>query len=200
MNPTLSPKITTKDEFDTLSMYHHATYAFESKLLDLLAILNMPKEFKLAERFEKIELLLDKMFRIELIHHLQPLKTPVHNENTSPEHQSHPQILLHFWCLLECTHSPEYIAKYLGLTIEEVQELIRELHHTFSIESLVSRIQEYYEENKSIRETSEVYKKNEQLGIETSFEPKDTTEDRKQRLKRRYGHLSTVFDLLSHTL
>jgi len=134
-----------KGEFDPLSMYHHAA-SFDPKLRNLLSILETPKEYKLKERFKKIESALDVTFRLELIHHLNLKNTDsVHLEDESKHHHPHPQILLHLWCLLECTDSPEYIANYLELDIEEVKELIRELHNTFSIDSLVSRIRQYYE-------------------------------------------------------
>lgn len=187
-------------EFDTLSMYHHAT-SFDSKLRNLLSILVMPKEYKLTERFKRLESALDAAFRLELIHDLKLKNSDsVHLEDESEHHHPHPQILLHLWCLLECTDSVAAIANYLELDIEEVEELIFELHHTFSIDSLVSRIRQYYEQNKRLRESPELRKKSELLGIESSLEPKDITEDRKQRLRRRYGHLSTVFDSMCHTV
>jgi hypothetical protein len=189
-----------KGDFDPLSMYHH-TVSFDAKLLNFLSIIEMPKEYKLKERFKKIESTLDPTFRLELIHHLKlKINATVNLEGESEHHYAHPQILLHLWCLLECSDSIEYIANYLELDIEEVKELIRELHNTFSIDSLVSRIRQHYEQNKHLRESYELQKRSELLGIEPILEPKDTNEDRKQRLRRRYGHLSKVFDTMCHTL
>lgn len=188
---------TLKGEFDPLTMYHHAT-SFDVKLRNLLSILESSKEYNLTERFKKIESSLDLTFRLDLIQYLN-LKNS--NSVNLEDRSEHPrlQMLLHLWCLLECTDSPEYIAKYLGLDLEEVKELIRELHNTFSIDSLVSRIRQYYEQNKHVLELPELQKRNELLGTESSLEPKDLAEDRKQRLRRRYGHLSTVFDSMCHT-
>ena len=101
---------------------------------------------------------------------------------------------MHFWCLTECTDSLEYIAQYLELSVEEVKELIRELHNTFSIDPLISRIRKYYEINKAIHEYTALHKKREELGMQTSLEPKDTQEERRQRLRRRYGYLSTFLE------
>jgi len=209
MNIKLPSEPILKSEFDSLSTYHHIT-SFDAKLRNLLSILEMPKEYKLTERFKKIESVLDNTFRLELIHYLNLKNNPSVNKNSAsinlgaehphPHPHPHPQILLHLWCLLECTDSPEYIAKYLELDIDEVKELIRELHNTFSIDSLLSRIRQHYEQNKHLRESPELHKRSELLGIEPSLEPKDTAEDRKQRLRRRYGHLSTVFDSMCHTL
>jgi len=187
------------DEFDTLTLYHHTTCDFETKLQHLLAILKLPKEFNLSERFETIAHLLDKTFRLELLHRLElvsPEKSS-YPDNTSNNHHTSPQILLHLWCLLGCTDSINDIADYLELTVEEVYELIRELHHTFSIDTLVSQIRQYYEKNKQSKEISELQKKNEFLGREYALEPKDTIEDRKKRLKRKYGHLAKDFDFIS---
>lgn len=197
--PLNKPLPLQKAEFDSLSMYHHAT-TFDHKLRNLLSILTQPKESDLKERFKKIDAALDPTFRLELIHHLH-LKIPDSmNLEESKHHHPHPQILLHLWCLLECSESIEFIANYLELSIEEVKELIRELHYTFSIDSLVSRIRQYYQQNQHIRESAELQKRTELLGIEPILEPKDTTEDRKQRLRRRYGHLSNVFHSMCHTL
>jgi hypothetical protein len=180
------------DEFDTLTLYHHTTGDFDTKLQHLVSIVKLPKEFNLTERFETIEHLLDKTFRLELLHRLQlisPTKS-THPDDTSNNHHTHPQILLHLWCLLGCTDSINEIADYLELTVEEVHELIRELHHTFSIDTLMSRIWQYYEKNNQIKAAPKIQQKNEFLGYEYALEPKDTTEDRKKRLKRKYGHLA----------
>ena len=110
--------------------------------------------YELNTRFKEIESLLDKTVSLELVHHLHLVKHPEPNLNISSnadllgpteQHFSHPQILLHLCCFLECTDSLENIANYLEITVDEVQELIRELHHTFSIDSLRSRIQQYYQ-------------------------------------------------------
>jgi hypothetical protein len=183
---------TLNGEFDPLSLYHHAA-SFDSKLQNLLLILDRPKEESVADRFKKIEVVLDNLFRLELIYQLHLKNHLFNSEGGSAGSDSHPQILLHLWCLLGCTDSLECIANYLELTIEEVKELIRELHNTFSIDSLVSRIRQYYEQNKCVYQRHEHYKRRERLGIELSVESKDTTEERKQRLRRRYGHLGTVF-------
>ncbi len=191
----------SKAEFDSLALYHHATHAFDAKLKNLLSILDMPKESALEERFKHLESILDKIFRLELIHYLNLKNTEAlikGSQNTTEHHQ--PQILLHLLCLLECTDSVEYIAHYLELTEEEVKELIRELHKTFSIDSLTSRVRQYYQQNKKRREAPERQKESERLGIEPSSEPKDSTEDRRQRILRRYGHLATVFDRMSHPI
>jgi hypothetical protein len=181
---TLSEPV-LKGEFDPLFMYHHTT-SFNYNLHNLLSILEFPKEYKLKERFEKIESTLEPAFCLDLIHHLNFKNTiSVDLEDKSEHHYSRPQILLHLWCLLGCTDSLEYIANYLELSIAEVKELICDLHNTFSIDSLVSRIQGYYEQNKHIRESPELYKRSELLGIEPILEPKDTGEARKQRLQRR---------------
>src|SRR5438094_385186 len=117
MNLKLYTKSLSQPKFDPLSMYHHLS-SFDPKLRNLLSILESQKEYKLEERFKKIESTLDLTFRLELIHHLN-LKNSVsvNFENESEHHYSHPQILLHFWCLLECTDSLEYIANYLELNI-----------------------------------------------------------------------------------
>lgn len=204
MLTNLKPRPTRpKDKFDSLSLFHHVTYAFEPALNALGSILDKPKEFQLNQRFQEIESLLDKTLCLELVHHLHLIKQPEPDLNNSaniptynpPEqHFSHPQILLHLSCFLECTDSLENIANYLEITVDEVQELIRELHHTFSIDSLRSRIQQYYEENKATRERSDRLKRSELLETETTLVPQDTTEDRKQRLRKRYGPLGAVFD------
>lgn len=181
-----------KKELDTLSMYHHVTFDFDTKLKDLLSILDEPKEHKLAERFKKIESILDPMFRVELIQRLCLLKTNIlQSVGANEEGSTHLQMLLHLECLLSCTNSLGYIAEYLELTIEEVQELIRELHNTFSIDSLISRVRQYFEENKKMKNAYVWQKNKELLGIETTAEPKDTAEVRKTQLRKRYGHLSS---------
>lgn len=184
------------NELDSLALYHHTIYDFEGKLRDLLSILEQPKELHLAERFKKIETVLDTTFRLELLYrlHLMPSVTPSQAATTSENHPIHPRILLHVCCLLGCTDSVEYIAHDLGLTFEEVQELVRELHHTFSIDPLVSQIRQYYEKNKHQKEIPDIQKKNEFLGIEHAVEPKESTEDRKRRLRKRYGHLAKDFE------
>lgn len=200
MNSKNMPKSQENTVFDSLSMYHHRAN-FDHRLKELLSILELPKETELKERFKKLEEILDTTFRLEIIHHLELInKDFLEDEKEHPHAHPHPQILLHLWCLLSCTNSLESIAQYLELSIEEVNELIRELHNTFSIDSLVSRVYEYYKQNKRILEFPELQKKAELLGIDHTLEPKDVTEERKQRLRRRYGHLGKVFDLMSHTL
>ncbi len=63
-----------KSKFDPLFLYHQSTYFFDSKLQNLLSILDMPKEYKLEERFKSLESILDTIFRLDLIHHLQLIK------------------------------------------------------------------------------------------------------------------------------
>ena len=184
-------------KFDSLNLFHHSKHDFEQKLQQLLLILEGKKESNLAERFQEIEKILDPAFRFELIHLLQPLTfTKITSEDNSKEHFEHPQLLLHLLCLLDCTDSIGYIAQYLGLTDQEVEELVRELHHTFHIDSLLARVREYYVANKRQKDEPILREKNEFLGTETTLEPRDVNEDKRQRLKRRYGHLANVlFDL-----
>jgi hypothetical protein len=198
MNHKPPPKSPPASQLDSLALYRHTIYDFEGKLRHLLSILEQPKELHLAERFKKIETVLDNTFRLELLYrlHLMPSATPSHAETTSDNHHIHPQILLHVWCLLGCTDSVEYIAHDLGLTFEEVQELIRELHHTFSIDPLASQVRQYYEKNKRQKEIPEIQQKNEFLGIEHALKPQETTEDRKRRLRKKYGHLAKDFEVI----
>lgn len=184
-----------REEFDTLSLYHHRNCDFEYQLQLLLSILEFPKEYNLMQRFNKIATILNKPFCIELLARLNLLKGRADEADTTENHHSNPMLLLHFWALLECSDSIEAIANYLELTPEEVQELIRELHHTFSIESLLQRIREYYSNNKHHHDLAEYQLQQEHLGVETSFEPKDTIEERKQRLRRRYGHIANFYEL-----
>lgn len=201
MKKLFSSVSTPIEEFDSLALYHHATYAFEPRLQELVAILELPKEFKLAERFKKLESILNKTFRLELLHrlHFAEHQLEITNSEEKSVHQTHhPELLLHLCCLLGCTDSIGYIAQYLELTPEEVKELIRELHNTFSIDSMLSCVRQYYEQNKHKREIPELQKRSELLGVEPTLEPKETAEDRKQRLRRRYGHLANVFHLMCH--
>ena len=189
------------DEFDTLTLYHHTTCDFEKKLQHLLSLLKLPKEYNLTDRFKEIEQILDKTFRLELLHRLQLISPSKPSETaekeTSNNHHTHPQLLLHLWCLLGLTDSITYIANYLELTEEEVQDLIKELHHTFSIDSLMSQILHYYKKDKEIKEAPDLQRKQEFLGVQYALVPKDTIEDRKKRLKRKHGHLAKNFDLIS---
>lgn len=174
-------------------MYHHIV-TFDSKLKHLYGTLSLPKEEKLAERFKTLEILLDSTFCLELIHALD-LK---HQQPASVEDEAvliHPKVMLHLLCLLDCTNSIEYIARYLELRVDEVYELIRELHHTFSIDSLVSRIQYYYQQNKNHQNFPELKRRNEYLNVESTLEPKDLSEERKLRLRRRYGRLGTFLNI-----
>lgn len=195
----MDPEVPLADEFDTLTWYHHTTYDFDQKLLALFSILTLPKEYKLTERFKKIEAILDHQFRLELLYRLQLLKPASSTANPTLEtHPPHPQLLLHFWCLLGCTDSISYLADYLELTAEEIQELIRELHHTFSIDSLTSRIRHYYEQNKQLKAIPEFLQQSERLGTEPTWEPKDIQEDRKRRLRKKYGNLADFFERMHH--
>lgn len=169
-------------------MYYQFTQDFEHKLLHLLAVLELPKEIKLEERFQEIEKTLQWAFATELLHRLQLIQD-VHTTEGSDHQESHPQLLLHLYCLLGCTDSIEYIARYLELTIVEVQELIRELHNTFSIDSLAVRIRHYYEANKRMAEAPTLQLQHERLGMAISLVPKDVNEDRKRRLRKKYGRL-----------
>lgn len=181
-----------KPQFDSLSLYHHLS-SFNGKLGQLASLLEMPKEYKLPQRFAAIEALLNRPFSLGVLQHLKLLDKVAEAGGLDT---LRPELLLHLFCLLGCTDSIEYIAGYLGLTLEEVRELYRELHHTFSIESLISRIREYYKQNKQLHDEAEFHQHHELLGMEPSLEPRDTAENRKQRLRRRYGHFD--INLESH--
>lgn len=190
--------------FDSLSMFHHL-HAFEAKLHHLLQVLERPKEQDLTTRFHAIVTIMDDEFCHDLLHNLQ---IPYHispaslnktnniglnnNSNNNTNNKivvSRLRLFLHLHCFLECSDSVEALANFLELSLEEVSELIRELHHTFSIDQLYSRLRAYYEHNRKHKEGPEFDKREEYLGSTPSYEPKDITEDRRKRLRKKYGNI-----------
>lgn len=172
---------------DTLSMFHHVHH-FEVKLHHLLNILESPKEEDLKGRFQKISAIIDDEFYHDLNKHsLIQSKIDVNNLSNS-----RPRLLLQLHFFLECTDSIESIAHFLEISPSEVFELIRELHNTFSIDNIKSRIQAYYEHNKQNRELPQHLRQEEYLGTMPSYEPKDTTEDRRKRLRKKYGYVDKL--------
>lgn len=112
-----------KCEFDPFSMYHHAA-SFDPKLRNLLSILELPKEYKLKERFKKIESALDATFRLELIHHLNLKNTDsVNLKDESEHHHPNPQILLHLWCLLKHIRESPELHKRSELSGDELADV-----------------------------------------------------------------------------
>jgi len=191
-----------KDErtkaFDSLALFHHQHCNFDHKLQILISILQSPKDYKLVERFDWLKRILEPNFGMELLWRLDLIPFDHSKQTETKVNTGHPHdllCLLHLWCLLDCTDSVEYIARYLELTVEEVQELIREMHHTFNIDGLLARVRQYYDENKKNAFSYEYQKKNEILGIDIANEPKDVAENRKLRLRRKYGCLANSYEV-----
>jgi predicted HTH domain antitoxin len=176
-----------KKQADTLTLFHHQ-HDFEVRIHHLLTVMDYPKEHELIIRFKQIVALINDEFYHDLVQH-----NLISREEVNPP--SRLLLLLHINCFLACTDSFEAIANFLNLSLNEVIELVRECRSHFSIETLKSRIRAYYESRKKHLEEPLLALKNELLGDMVAHEPKDITENRRLRLRRKYGHADKLMDI-----
>jgi hypothetical protein len=198
----------TMGDYDVLSMYHHAIYPIEAKLHDLLEVLEQPRNVNIDSRFKKLYEILDEKFCLELVHRLELGKS----FNAGPESKNEsfnklsltgepnfteiifhkPVLILHLWCSLICSDSIEYIAKHANLTLTEALAFIREIDFSYNIDSLISRVLNCYQASRKHRLQAEISKNQQLLGLELTTVSPDSNEERRARLRRKYGDLANI--------
>lgn len=102
-------------------------------------------------------------------------------------HKFHaPKLLLHLICLTHCYKSVSFVADKLGLDSREAGELLEHLKHSFTIDDPIDWLNRLHLQSKDEHNYHIEYKNKQTQGHDITSKPPDTSEDRKQKLRRRF--------------